>query len=147
MAQGKIVAGIEIGTAKIAVVVGGIVNGGGLNIIGFGNMPSQGIKKGEIVDFELASAVTHAAITAAEKTSQTRIEEVFISQTGGHLVGLFNEGSVNVTASDNAVSKIDIERVIQEAKGKELPKDCVYIHHLVFDPKRKRAARCGVHFE
>lgn len=130
MAKGKIVAGIEIGTAKIAVVVGEIVSGGGLNIIGFGNMPSQGIKKGEIVDFELASAATHAAITAAEKTSQTRIEEVFISQTGGHLVGLFNEGSVNVTASDNAVSKIDIERVIQEAKGKELPKDCVYIHHI-----------------
>lgn len=130
MAQGKIIAGIEIGTAKVAVVVGEIVSGAGLNIIGFGSMPSQGIKKGEILDFELASAVTHAAIREAEKAAQTQIEDVYISQTGAHLVGFFNEGSVNVMASDNAVSKTDIDKAIQEAKAKELPKDCVYIHHI-----------------
>ena len=119
-----------MGTAKVVVLMGEVLQGRRLNIIGFGEAPSAGIRKGGIIDFKAASEATHAAIESAEKTAGTSIEGVYLAQTGGHLQGVFHSGTVNVSASDSVVSQADVERVMQEAKNKELPEGRVYVHHI-----------------
>ena len=130
MGPNKIVGAIEIGTAKVVVLVGEILPGQTLNIIGFGQSTSQGVKKGEIVDLSTASACTHAAITAAEANARTSMDIALLAQTGSHLQGFGNAGSVSVVDSDNIVSQTDIDRAIAEAKGKRLHPDRVYVHHI-----------------
>lgn len=130
MSKQRLVGAIEIGTAKVVVAIGEITDGHSLSIIGVGESPSQGVKKGEIVDLQLASGAAHNAIVAAEKSAGVSLNEVYFSQTGALLDGFFNEAVVNVASSDNVVSPKDIERVTQEAKSKQLPPERVYIHHI-----------------
>lgn len=130
MSKNQIVGAIEIGTAKVTVAIGEVVNGKSLNIIGVGESPSQGVKKGEVVDLQLASGAAHSALVAAEKSAGVNLTEVYLAQTGSLLEGFFNEAVVNVASSDNIVSSKDIERVTKEAKSKQLAPERVYIHHI-----------------
>ena len=154
MDQGQIIGAIEMGTSQTVVLVGEVIKGENLNIIGMGQSSSKGISKGEIVDFKSASACTHAAIIAAEKNAGTQIAGVALAQTGRHLQGFFNTSSVRVTDSENLVSRADIERLISEAKSKQLPGNRLYIHHIqnlflldghpVTDPFKMRGERLDV---
>lgn len=130
MSKDTIVGAIEIGTAKVVVAIGELTDGQGLNIIGVGESPSQGIIKGNVIDFEAASSVTHAAIMAAEDKAGVNLSSVFLAQTGHHLQGFFNESSVTVSSSNSHVTQDDIDRVIKDAKNKQLSDDRVYIHHI-----------------
>src|ERR1700722_8086398 len=115
MRKDPIVGAIEIGTAKVVVAIGEITDGQSLNIIGVGESPSQGIIKGNVIDFEAASSVTHAAIMAAEDKAGINLSSVFLAQTRHHLQGFFNESSVNVSSFNSYVTQDDIDRVIKDA--------------------------------
>ena len=117
----RIVAAVEIGTDKVAVLAGEITRGRALNIIGVGLAPSRGVMKGEVVDYKAACEATHHALEMAEKRAGIRIEEVWLAQTGGHLDAFLNEASVNVKSADNTVTALDIASVCELAKEKELP--------------------------
>lgn len=130
MSRDRIVAAVEVGTSKVAVLLGEIVGDSGLNIIGHSVGSSKGIKKGAITDLDKASDCVHAAIMQAEENAQTRIDEVYLAQTGNHLTGNFNLGSANVSSSDGIVSRIDIEAAKEDAKRRTLPQGRTYIHHI-----------------
>lgn len=130
MAKRKIIGAVEIGTSKVVVLVGEIVGDRSLNIIGRGQVASYGLKKGDIVNFRSVSDRTHAAILIAEKNAGTTIGAVYLAQTGGHLNGFYNKGSVTVCSPDNRVDKSDMLRAVENAKRKDLPPGRVYIHHI-----------------
>ena len=130
MAKRKIIGAVEIGTSKVVVLVGEIVGDRSLNIIGRGQVSSYGLKKGDIVNFRNVSGRTQDAILVAEKNAGTTIEAVYLAQTGGHLKGFFNKGSVTVSSPDNRVDKSDMQRAVENAKRKQLPPGRVYIHHI-----------------
>ena len=126
----KIIAAVEIGTGKIAVLVGEIARGRSLNIIGVGVAPARGVLKGEVVDYKAACEATHQALEMAEKRAGARIEEVWLAQSGGHLDAFYNEASVNVKSADNTVTALDIASVCELAKEKELPAGRSRIHEI-----------------
>jgi cell division protein FtsA len=126
----KIVGAVEIGTTKITVLVGEIARGRELSIIGVGEAPSRGVIKGAVMDFKAASEATHNALLAAEQSAGTRVDEVYLAQTGGHLEGFENEASVNVAAADNTVSAMDTDTVCRLAMAKELPTGRIVVHHI-----------------
>ena len=126
----RIIGAVEIGTGKIAVLVGEIARGRSLNIIGVGVAPARGVMKGEVVDYKAACEATHHALEMAEKRAGARLEEVWLAQTGGHLDGFYNEASVNVKSADNTVTALDIATVCDLARQKELPTDRTSIHEI-----------------
>lgn len=130
MSQSRVIAAIEIGTSKIVVLLGEIIGDSGLNIIGHSVGSSKGVKKGVITDLDKASDCVHAAILRAEENTQTRIDEVYLAQTGQHLIGNFNLGSSNISASDGFVRRADIDAATEDAKRRSLPNDRIYIHHI-----------------
>jgi cell division protein FtsA len=130
MSQSKVVGAVEIGTSKVAVLLGEIVGETGLNIIGHSTSSSKGVKKGMITDLNLASDCVHAAIAAAEKNAQSRIDEVYLAQTGSHLIGSFNVGTTNVSSPDGIIRAVDIAAAKSEAKRRKLPNARTYIHHI-----------------
>lgn len=130
MSESRIVGAVEIGTSKVAVLLGEIVDDRALNIIGHCACTSKGVRKGEIADLNAVSDCVHAAIGQAEKDSATRIDEVYLAQTGRHLQGDFNVGMTNVSSPDGIVRMVDMEHAKQEAKRRNLPANRTYIHHI-----------------
>lgn len=128
--RSKVIAGIEIGTSKISVLLGEIVEGRSLNIIGLGQSSSKGVLKGDIVDFHDASDCVHAAILSAEEQAGVKIDGVYLAVSGSDIEGFPSEASVNVTSRDRRVSLEEIGQVSSLAKGRDLPEDRAVIHHL-----------------
>jgi cell division protein FtsA len=126
----KIIGAVEIGTAKTVVLIGEIQKNKTLNLVGFSEIASKGVRKGSLIDFENCSKSTHEALAAAEKSADTEIETIYLAQTGSHLQGFFNTAATTVSASNNLVNKSDIKTIIENSKRKELPADRVYIHHI-----------------
>jgi cell division protein FtsA len=120
---------VEIGTSKISVLIGEYT-GRELAIIGRGECSSRGVFKGMVADYKAASDATHSALEQAEREAGERIDYVFLSQTGSHLEGFYNEAAVNVKASDNMIDPGDVRTVCELAKAKELPAGRVVVHHI-----------------
>jgi len=130
MSGPSIIGAVEIGTSKVVVLVGEVVNGRELQIIGLGHSTAHGVRKGEIVDLRAASDCAHAALLAAEKCAGTEIEGVYLGITGSHLDGFSNSGVVTVEDADNWVRAGDIQRASENARNKALPPGRLYIHHV-----------------
>lgn len=130
MSQTRVVGAVEIGTSKVAVLLGEIMGDYGLNIIGHCSCSSRGVRKGIITNLGAAGDCVHAAIATAEKKAQTRIDEVYLAQTGVHLKGSFNVGTANVGSSDRIVRASDVEQAKEDAKRRKLPSSRTYIHHI-----------------
>ncbi len=130
ISRNKFIGAVEIGTSKVSVLIGELSQDRALHIIGVGECQSRGVIKGAVADFKAASEATHAALIAAEQSAGTRIDEVYLAQSGGHLEGFYNEAAVNVSSADNMVSALDIDTVCRLAKSKNLPDGRMVVHHL-----------------
>ncbi len=130
MAYSKVVGAIEIGTSKIAILVGEISSNNTLNIIGHYSVQSKGVKKGIIVDLHSVGEIVHHAIVQAENEAGTKIEEVYLAQTGQHLSGVFNVGTANVVASNGVVCQADVDKAKEDAKRPQLPEGRSFINHI-----------------
>ena len=86
--------GLEIGTSKICVVVGEGRPDGTIKILGVGQAPSRGVRKGEIVDFETAMKCVHEAVVDAETKSDVMIRSVYVGVAGSHIQSFNNRGCV-----------------------------------------------------
>ncbi len=117
----RYIGAVEIGTAKVSVLVGEITNGRSLSIVGLGECASRGVIKGVVVDFKAASEAAHSALIEAERSAGREIDEVYLAQTGGHIDGFSNDASVQVSAANNMVSDFDISSVCNAARSKQLP--------------------------
>jgi len=124
----SIIAGLEIGTSKVCAVVGEENESGALTIIGLGQARSRGVRKGEIVDFELASEDIRTAVAEAEQMADAEIRSVYLGVTGSHLRGLNNRGYHPVASVDREISQDDVLDVMRNAKAVSLPPEHSIIH-------------------
>ncbi|MGB0374558.1 MAG: cell division protein FtsA [Opitutales bacterium] len=130
MGHSKIVGAIEIGTSKIAIIIGEISSDSSLNIIGSYSVQSNGVKKGVIEDLQVTGQIVHNAILQAETEAGTEIEEIYLAQTGQHLAGVFNFGTTNVGASNGIITKADVEKAKEDARRPQLPEGRSFIHYI-----------------
>src|SRR5674476_469787 len=124
----NIVVGLELGTAKICVVVGEQNAEGAVNIIGLGQSPSNGVRKGEICDTEKVEQEVRAAIFEAEQMADVEIRSVYLGVTGGHIRGFNNRGVHPVVSADREISDDDLQDVIKNAKAINLPAENTVVH-------------------
>ncbi|MBP3358029.1 MAG: hypothetical protein J6K91_03880, partial [Opitutales bacterium] len=120
MSKSKTIAALEIGTGKMQVFLGEIIDNKMLNIVGSGQATTTGVKKADICDVVKAATQAQAAIVMAEKSSSTSIESVCLGISGTHIKGFRNTGSANVSSADGLVKKEDLQRAIEDARGKSL---------------------------
>ncbi|MEY5026856.1 MAG: Cell division protein FtsA [Verrucomicrobiota bacterium] len=131
MAKEQIVVGLEIGTSKVAVVVGEIRPEQTIRILGVGLTPSRGVRKGEIVDVETASRCVRDALADAESTSDVDIRAVFLGVSGGHIKSCNSRGSVLIPEERGEVIPEDFEQVQESARQVSLPPDHVFLHTIL----------------
>ncbi|MCF8127063.1 MAG: cell division protein FtsA [Deltaproteobacteria bacterium] len=123
-----IIVGLDIGTTKICAVVGE-VRPDGLEIIGMGSHPSEGLRKGVVINIENTVDSIKAAIEEAETMAGCEIGSVYAGIAGGHIEGVNKPGVIAL--KEKEVTKKDIERVIETASAVAVPMDREVIHTLV----------------
>ena len=109
MAREDIVVGLEIGTSKVCGVVGETRHDGTIKILGVGQAPSRGVRKGEIVDFDTAGKCVREALADAEEKSDVMIRSVFLAVTGLTPESLPAEGRRFVRAFATTLPGVEIE--------------------------------------
>jgi cell division protein FtsA len=129
--ESDIIVGLEIGTSKICAVVGeqnADPASAGLNIVGLGQSPARGMRKGEIVDAAQAEECVRNAIVEAEQMADVEIRSVYLGVAGGHIRGFNNRGVHPVVSADREISEDDVQDVIKNAKAINLPAENTVVH-------------------
>ncbi|MGP8099756.1 MAG: cell division protein FtsA, partial [Candidatus Cybelea sp.] len=123
------VCGLDIGTTKTCMVVA--TNGpSGLEIIGFGEAPTLGMRKGVVVDLDETIKSIEAATERAERMAGIHFSEAVVGITGDHIRSTNNRAVVAVSGEDREVTAGDVRRVIDASKIINLPSDRQIIHAL-----------------
>jgi len=121
-----IVVGIDVGTTKICTLVGREHAPGQLNILGVGIEPSQGMRKGVVVDLAAASQAVSRSIEKAERTSGLEITSALVSLAGSQVASSNNRGVVGI--SGRVIDQEDVERAVDAARAVALPHNREIIH-------------------
>ena len=116
-----VVVGLDIGTSKVMAVVAEVVPSGELKLAGLGVAPSNGLKRGVVVNIEATVQSIQQALKEAELMADCKIQRVHTGITGNHIRGLNQSGVVAI--KDKEVSPTDVARVIETAKAVSISSD------------------------
>ncbi|HPU01350.1 MAG: cell division protein FtsA [Firmicutes bacterium] len=123
MVRKNYLVGIDVGTTQVRVIVGEPRPDGTISIIGLGLSPSQGMKKGVIVDLELTVEAIAFAAAEAERMCGMKIDSACVGLPALNTELIHNRGVVAVQSEDREIRPEDIERVLQAARVIALPLD------------------------
>lgn len=116
-----LVVGLDIGTSKIMVVVAEVLPGGLLKLAGFGVSPSNGLKRGVVVNIDATVQSIQQALREAELMADCKIGRVYTGITGSHIRGINSSGMVAI--KDKEVSRSDVKRVLDTATAINISND------------------------
>lgn len=120
--------GIDIGTSKVVTIVGEMTNDNKVNIIGLGSHPSQGLKRGVVVNIESTVQSIQRSVEEAELMAGCQIYSAFTGIAGSHIRSINSHGIVAIR--DHEVTQSDVDRVIDAAKAVAIPADQKILHIL-----------------
>jgi len=128
------IVGLDIGTTKICCIIGetkdiGETKGNEkIDIIGIGQYPSRGLRKGVVVNIDSTVESIKNAVEEAELMAGCEIDSVYVGIAGGHINSLNSHG--NIALKGTEIGQKDIDRVIESAKAIAIPLDREVIHVL-----------------
>ena len=120
--------GLDIGTSKIVTIAAEILEDGQINIVGMGQAPSRGLKRGMVVNIESTVQAIQRSLEEAELMADCKISDVFTGIAGSHVKSVNSHGMVAI--KEGEVSQMDIDRVIETARAVTIPPDHQVIHIL-----------------
>lgn len=130
-----LITALEIGTTTIKVLMAEVREDGGLMVAGLGECESRGVRKGEIVDFELALEAVRRAMEAAEAAANKSIgESVYLVASGGRAESRLHIGGIPVLNEydepHGEISREDMDQALEVARKIPLPDDRIRLHTL-----------------
>ena len=128
MPKNGYVVGIDIGTKKVAAVIGEINEERKIEVIGIGTAESKGLRKGVVVNLDITSAAIKKAQEEAELMAGVAINSAFIGISGAHIKSFNSRGVIAVSGKNREISREDIRRVIEQSKAVAIPPDREILH-------------------
>ena len=137
----KCVLGLDLGTTKICAVIAEIRRDHPLRILGFASCPSQGLRRGVIIDVQKTVEAIKKAVNQASLMAGVDVSEAYVGIAGDHVNSMNSSGVVGVSDEDGRICKSDIERVVQSAAAVKVPIDREILHiipqEFVIDGRRE----------
>ena len=124
---------LDVGTSKVAAIVAESREDEGLDIIGIGVAKAEGIRRGVVVNLEAAVESIKTAIDEAELTGGVEIDSVHLGLSGAHLKAFNSRGVVAVAGNNREITREDVDRALDAAKGVALPTGREILHALPQD--------------
>lgn len=122
----EIVVGIDVGTTKVCTLVGRVEDEKSIRILGVGIEPSEGIRKGIIVDLPAAAQAIKRSVEKAEHTSGLEITTGLVSLAGAHVSSVNSRGATGVPGG--IIDAMDIARALEQAQAVAIPHDREIVH-------------------
>ena len=123
---GRNLIAIDVGTTKICVLVAEVDSSGSIEILGMGQYPSHGLKRGVVVNINETVNSIKKAVKEAEAMSGAEIDSAIVGISGSHIKSFNSKGVVAVRNKN--VTQYDIDRVVETAKAVVMPEDREIIH-------------------
>src|ERR1700730_16791364 len=125
--------GLDIGTSKVAAIISEMMDDGSLEIIGIGVAEAKGIRRGAVVNLEAAVDSIKRAVDEAELMAGVEVDSVYIAISGPHIKGFNSRGVIAVAGKNREITREDVRRAIDAAKGVSLPTGREILHVLPQD--------------
>lgn len=113
MAGRETLLGLDIGTTKVAAVVGG--RGPRVKLLGAASVPCSGLKRGIVVDVPETTEAIREAVTKAQRMAGVELDAAWVGITGQHISSLNSRGHIQLTRGNRHVSWGDVEQVMAAA--------------------------------
>ena len=134
MAKGNpMIVGLDLGTTKIATIVAEVDPENNLRVVGVGTSPSDGLRRGVVVNLDKTVQSIVKAVEEAELMAGVKVEAVYAGIAGDHIRSINSKGVIAVSRQGNEITKQDVERVIEQAKAVAIPMDREIIHVIPQD--------------
>lgn len=124
------VVGIDIGSSKVGVLIGHRGEEGGLEVIGKGESPNRGARKGSIADVKKTVEALKRATDEAEMMAGVEVSRAYVGLAGTDVRSINSKAVVSVTRKDKGISRQDIDRVVEAARTAALPSDRELLHGI-----------------
>ena len=125
MAEQTVLVAIDIGTTKVCVLIGEVAERGGVDVIGIGQAPSDGLRKGVVIDIDRTVQSVTNAVDAAERLSGLKVRSAFVGISGSHINSQNSRGMVAVR---HDVDRGDTVRAIEAARAVSIPNTREILH-------------------
>ncbi len=123
----QIVVGLDLGTTKVTAVVGE-VDSDGITILGVGNVPCRGLRKGVVSNIEWTVRSIREAVEAAQTMAGVEIDTVYAGIAGSHIRSQSSDGVCAISGRE--VTQADLERVLEGARAIPVDADRMILHAL-----------------
>jgi cell division protein FtsA len=130
MAKSEIITGLDLGTTKVACIIAEEKDGGDISIVGVGTAPSEGLRRGVVVNLDKTVYSIKKAVAEAELMAGVRVEEVVAGIAGDHIRSINSRGVIAVSRPGIEISGKDVSRVLEQARAIAIPMDREIIHIL-----------------
>jgi cell division protein FtsA len=127
MTDERIIVGLDIGTTKICTVIGEVAGDGVLDIIGEGTVPSDGLRKGVVVNLERTIASVRQSILAAQRVAGVEVHSAYVGVAGSHLRALTSHGMAAIRRGME-ITRSDVDRCIENAQAVPLEANMEILH-------------------
>ena len=124
----NLIVGLDIGTSKVAVIIGEVLPDGEISIVGLGNHPSRGMDKGGVNDLDSIVRSVQRALDQAELMADCQVSSVYLSISGKHIECQNENGMVSI--NDEEVTQEDVDNVIHTARSVKIPTERRILHVL-----------------
>jgi cell division protein FtsA len=133
MTKLRIIAGIELGSNKIATLISQVATDPvtmetSVNIMGAASSTSRGIKKGQIVDIEEAVEAIISSVEAAERMAGYNLESAYIALGGAHIHSQNSHGVVAISEPNGEINQNDVDRAVEAASAISMPVSREIVH-------------------
>jgi cell division protein FtsA len=125
--------GLDVGTSQVSVIVGEIMDEGGLDIIGVGRAESKGIRRGVVNNVDAAAESIKRALDDAELMAGVEIDSVHLSLSGAHVKAFNSRGVIAIGGRSREINKDDVKRALDAARAVALPGGREILHVLPQD--------------
>lgn len=129
-----IIAGLDVGSSKVTTVIGELAPDGVLDIIGEGTVPSQGLKRGVVVNLERTTEAIRQSVYQAERVAGVKAERVILGVGGPHLKSVTSHGLAAIRRGQS-IAAADVERAIEQAKAYPFDAELELLHALPLEFK------------
>ncbi|MHB8618385.1 MAG: cell division protein FtsA [Chloroflexota bacterium] len=123
-------AGIDVGTTKICSIVGELSHGDHLRVLGVGVVPSQGLRKGVVVNIDQASECIASSVERCQKISGFHLDHAVVGIANSNITSQNSKGIVALANSGHDIGRQDIDRALEAARTVALPSNRDALHVL-----------------
>ncbi len=122
--------GVDVGSSKVAVLIGQRDGSGGVEVVGKGMAPNRGTRRGNVVNVEQTVDALKQACEEAEVMAGVAVSRAYVGIAGSDIRSANSRAIVSVGRKDREVTRHDVKRVLEAAQSAALPSDREILHAI-----------------